>query len=61
MKIGEYIVKYRSVNIGEYPCPYRDFSYKIVLWGVGISNDQVDLCRTPPHIIKSVNIGGCNG
>lgn len=47
----------QCVNTRDYPKPYWDFSY-IVLWGVGISNDLNDLCRTPPHIITSVNTGG---
>ena len=60
MKNDAKCLNLQCVDIGDYPKPYWDFSY-IVLWGVGISNDQIDLCQTPPHIITSVNIGGSNG
>ena len=58
MKNEQKCLIYSAYNIGEHCCPYSSFSFKVRLWGVGISNDHIDLCRTPPHIIKSVNIGG---
>ena len=60
-KFDIFNVDYGSVNTGDYLKPYWDFSYIVVLRGVGISNDPNYLCSTPPLIIKSVNTGGSNG